>query len=105
MPVGAPPLPDEEIATIRRWIDEGAAPTKILSRGDFDRNEAINISDAVLLLNFLFVGGAAPSCQPIADTNSDGSVNLSDAVFLLSFLFVSGSAPEPLADTEREECT
>ena len=104
MPIGAPPLPDEAIETIRRWIDAGAAPTKPLSRGDFDRNETINISDAVLLLNFLFVGGAAPVCEPLVDTNTDGSVNLSDAVFLLSFLFVSGPAPDPMTVAEQQGC-
>lgn len=104
MPRGAPRLPDEVIETIRRWIDEGALPARPLSRGDFDLNETINITDAVLLLNFLFGGGAAPACGPLVDTNADGSVNLSDAVFLLSFLFVSGPAPAPMTPAEQQGC-
>ena len=100
----ARPLTASEIETIGRWIDEGALPRKPLTRGDFDRNDAINISDAVLLLNFLFAGGAAPACEPLVDTNTDGSVNLTDAVFLLSFLFVSGPTPDPMTDAEQQGC-
>ena len=104
MPTRPPALTNAEIETIRRWIDEGALPRKPLTRGDFDRNDAINISDAVLLLNFLFAGGAAPACEPLVDTNTDGSVNLTDAVFLLSFLFVSGPTPDPMTDAEQQGC-
>lgn len=104
MPLGAPPLLGAEIELIARWIDEGARPTRNLRRGDFDQNETVNISDAVLVLNFLFVGGASPVCNPLVDTNADGSVNLSDAVFLLSFLFASGPPPAPLSDAEKQSC-
>ncbi len=104
MPTRPPALTAAEIETIRRWIDEGALPARPLSRGDFDLNETTNISDAVLLLNFLFGGGAAPVCSPLVDTNADGSVNLSDAVFLLSFLFVAGPAPDPMTEAEQQGC-
>ena len=105
MPLRGAVLPDAAIETIGRWIDNGALPSKSMSRGDFDRNEAVNISDAVLLLNFLFSGGAAPDCESLVDTNDDGSINLSDAVFLLSFLFASGPAPAPMTAAEQQGCS
>ena len=104
MPTRPPALTNAEIETIRRWIDEGALPRKPLTRGDFDLNETINLTDAVGLLNFLFRAGAAPVCAPLVDANADGSVNLTDAVFLLSYLFASGPAPDPLTKAEQQGC-
>ncbi len=105
MPLGSAALPDAAIETIGRWIDEGALPSRSMSRGDFDRNDAVNISDAVLLLNIQLTGGASPVCESLVDTNDDDSINLSDAVFLLSFLFASGPAPAPMTAAEQQGCS
>ena len=70
----------------------------------FELTPICNAINAVLLLNFLFVGGEAPVCDPLVDTNSDGTVNLSDPVFLLSFLFVSGPAPNAMTAAEQHAC-
>ena len=42
MPLGSAALPDAAIETIGRWIDEGALPSRSMSRGDFDRNDAVH---------------------------------------------------------------
>ena len=63
-------------------------------RGDANGDAAGDISDAVATLNFLFSGGAAPTCDDAADTNDDGHVDISDAVALLGFLF-TGAPPPP----------
>jgi hypothetical protein len=55
------------------------------------------ISDAVFILNYLFIGGGAPDCMKAADVNDTGTVDLTDAVYLLNYLFIGGAAPaEPL---------
>lgn len=66
-------------------------------RGDANLDAAIDISDGVFILNFLFLGGDGPACADIANANSDGQVDMSDAVFLFSYLFLGGPAPEELA--------
>ena len=44
--------------------------------------------------NYLFIGGAEPTCQDSADADNNGSLQLTDGVFILMFLF-NGGAPPP----------
>ncbi len=62
-------------------------------RGDANRDAAIDISDALGVLEYLFIGGARPYCLDAADANDDGSVNITDAIGLLDHLFLGGSRP------------
>lgn len=62
-------------------------------RGDCNGDLAVNISDPVTLLAYLFNGGPL-GCAKAGDGNDDGQVNLGDAVYLLSAIF-SGGAPPP----------
>jgi hypothetical protein len=64
-------------------------------RGDANSDGVVNITDAIFLLNHLFLGGRAPPCAEASNANADGSVDISDAVSLLNFLFLGG--PEPPA--------
>ena len=65
--------------------------------GNVNRDADVNLSDAVYLLNALFIGGPAVECasadDSCADVNGDDEVNLSDAAYLLNHLFLGG--PEP----------
>ena len=63
------------------------------NRGDINVDGAINLSDAIYLLQGLFLGGPPPSCQDAADVNDDGAVNLSDPIYLLNALFLGGPQP------------
>lgn len=64
-----------------------AAPQ--FQRGDCSSDASVNIADALVLLGFLFSGGAI-TCEDACDANDDGALTLADAVVLLSFLFNSG---------------
>ncbi len=64
-------------------------------RGDVDDNGAVQLTDAVGILNFLFTGGEKPTCMETADANDDGAVQLTDVVRVLTFLFSGGPAPAP----------
>jgi hypothetical protein len=67
-------------------------------RGDADRNGTIEITDAIQVLSFLFLGGATPACEDAADGNDDGVLNLTDAIAILRSLFLgSGPLPAPAA--------
>jgi len=63
--------------------------------GDADGSKAINISDAVYLINFVFAGGPAPQPYPLCSGDPDGNclVSISDAVFLISYIFTFTEAP------------
>ena len=50
-------------------------PPRFFLRGDVDSNGSIEISDAVKLLNFLFLGALPPPCMDAADFNDRGSVD------------------------------
>jgi hypothetical protein len=62
-------------------------------RGDANGDNAVNISDPVFTLNYLFLEGTAPGCLDAADANDDESVDITDPIYLLGFLFASGAAP------------
>ncbi len=69
---------------------------QLFVRGDADRNESVNLSDAVAILRYLFdAERAVPACLDAADVNDNGSVDISDAAYLTGFLFLQGSAPLP----------
>jgi hypothetical protein len=62
-------------------------------RGDVDGNVAGEITDAISLLSFLYLGGAALDCPDAADVDDNGALEITDAINILSFLFLGGSAP------------
>jgi hypothetical protein len=62
-------------------------------RGDANTDQKVDISDAVAVLNYLFLGGVSPQCLDAADTDDSGDLNLTDAVYLLMHLFLGGDPP------------
>ena len=69
------------------------AATQGLTRatcGDADHSGAIDISDVVFLIAYIFGGGAAPYSTTMADADCSGSINISDAVTLISYIFSEG---------------
>jgi len=65
-------------------------------RGDANSLDAINIGDAVYLINYIFKGGPAPAFVELGDPNCDLRINIGDAVYLINYIFKSG--PEPCPD-------
>lgn len=61
--------------------------------GDANHDKSINVSDAVFIINYVFVGLTDPFIKYLGDANCDGSINVSDAVYLINFIFVGGPAP------------
>jgi len=67
--------------------------------GDANGDEAVNISDAVLVVNYAFSQGIPPEPLESGDVNCDSNVNVSDAVFIINFTFSSGFDPcDPSGD-------
>jgi hypothetical protein len=64
-------------------------------RGVVDASGSLlQITDAVQVFNFLFLGGPSPTCLDAADADDNGTLNLTDGVRILNHLFL-GSGPLP----------
>lgn len=72
----------------------GSAKPKF-HRGDSDQNGQLQLTDAVRILGYLFLGAAAPTCFDAADADDNGQVQLTDAVRILNYLFIGGAPPAP----------
>lgn len=87
-------------------------------RGDADDSGRLNITDAIFVLNWLFLGSANPGCTDAADVDDNGRNNITDAIQLLQFLFLGGPPPpapgrddcgidpsaDPLSDCDYQSC-
>jgi hypothetical protein len=62
-------------------------------RAEVTGDGAVDISDPVRILGWLFSGQSEPSCLDAADANDDGRADISDPVYILGFLFLGGPAP------------
>ena len=70
---------------------------------DYDVGDAIDISDLVYLVDYMFTGGPAPTC--VEEANIDGSccasgssenlsdIDISDLVYLVDYMFNDGPPP------------
>jgi hypothetical protein len=71
------------------------APRNPFLRGFVNKDNNVDLSDAVFVFQFLFLGGPSPQCRDAANVNDDSSVDISDGVYLLNFLFLGTAAPPP----------
>ena len=62
-------------------------------RGDADADGLVVVTDAILIVNHLFLGAAELPCREAADVNSDSSILVTDAIRLVNFLFLAGPPP------------
>jgi PKD repeat protein len=76
-------------------IDGVCHQEKIFYRGDSNDDGAIDISDPVHILRYLFMEGDRPPCRDSSDADDDGELDLNDAVFLLDFIFRDSIEPPP----------
>jgi len=70
-------------------------------RGDVNIDGSVDVSDALGIFNWLFLGGVGTPCENAADSNKDLSIDLTDGVHILSYLFMGGTPPAPPGP---EEC-
>jgi hypothetical protein len=74
-------------------------------RGDANASGTADMSDAITILGFLFLGSAMNDCSDAADVNDDGEVDISDPARLLSHLFLGSEAPPEPFDACGEDPT
>lgn len=72
--------------------------------GDANADGKVNVSDAVYIINYVFVGGNPPNPLKAGDANCDVSVNVSDAVWIINYVFVGGNLPCDLDGDSAWDC-
>ena len=63
-------------------------------RGETNSDGVIDISDAINIVNSLFLGEGEILCLDAADTTDDAQIDISDAIRVFRFLFSGGAPPE-----------
>jgi uncharacterized protein (TIGR02145 family) len=61
--------------------------------GDANGDSDVNVSDAVHIINYVFVGGDPPNPIESCDCNCDEACNVSDAVWIINYVFIGGHEP------------
>ena len=102
-----------DVPTLIGFVDAGSDTTTLTAtitlsapfslpnlyrRGDVDANSALELTDALQLLNFLFTLGPSPACLAAADVNADLEISIADAMH--SILYLIHDAPPPPAPFE-----
>ncbi len=64
-------------------------------RGDANQDVAVNVTDAVFLLAYLFEPGGLLRCEDAADASDDGRIDLTDPIRILNVLFSNATMPGP----------
>jgi Peptidase family C25/Propeptide_C25/Dockerin type I domain len=72
--------------------------------GDANADAEVNVSDAVHIINYVFVGGNPPDPLESGDVNCDITCNVSDAVWIINYVFVGGNMPCDSDGDEFPDC-
>lgn len=73
-------------------------------RGDANGDGQNDVSDAIAIFSFLFLGGPAPACREAANTDDSPAIDISDGIFLLAFLFLGVVIPPAPGAPSRAPC-
>lgn len=101
-----PPDPPESIPEVHNLVMLGDSAVRPLLaegggveirrgfiRGDANKDDGVDISDPVFILQYIFMGAAVPPCKDSGDANNDTRLDISDSIWLLSYLFRGGPQP------------
>jgi parallel beta-helix repeat protein len=86
------------------WDGDGLGDVCDYMCGDANHDYAINVSDAVYIINYVFVGGGEPDPYEAGDANCDTTVNISDAVWIINYVFVGGNIPGDIDGDDIIDC-
>jgi sugar lactone lactonase YvrE len=96
MPNGLVSLTAAQIDIVRNWILQGAvedAPlSRNFSRGDPNADGAADLTDAIAILDSLFLGGGELGCEKAGDADDNGTLEITDAIAQLGYLFLGNPA-------------
>jgi agmatine/peptidylarginine deiminase len=72
--------------------------------GDANGDEIVNVSDAVHIINYIFIGGDPPDPPEAGDCNCDENCNISDAVWIINYVFINGNMPCDTSGDGQPDC-
>jgi len=73
--------------------------------GDANVDETVTVSDAVFIINYVFISGSpAPDPLEAGDVNCDDATNVSDAVWIINYVFSEGNTPCDLNGDTVPDC-
>jgi hypothetical protein len=75
------------------YVIYGAYGDKKFLRGDANGDGVLDISDAVAILSYLFIGGVKPLCLDALDADDSGVLDITDVAYLLGYLFLAQPPP------------
>jgi hypothetical protein len=84
-------------------VDPGKIFVGVFLRSDSNEDAAVDLTDQINILSYLFRGTFHPSCLDALDVNDDEEVDLIDPMYGLTFLFNTGRnipAPFPICDKD-----
>ncbi|HVR72768.1 MAG TPA: dockerin type I repeat-containing protein [Planctomycetota bacterium] len=67
----------------------------LFRRGDVDGSGTLDLTDALRVLGYLFLGSGEPECLETADADDSGRIELTDALRILNYLFLGGLVLPP----------
>jgi len=86
-----------------RCLDEATAEIRIscsdsgpaFVRGDADGSGKIDLTDAILILGYLYLGehNSVPDCLDASDADDNGKLEITDPIGILGHLFLGGDPP------------
>ena len=85
------------------WYVDDVAVTPLASsdrpfrRADADVDDEVNITDAIVMLTYLFIDSdpSVVPCEKAIDVDDNGKLQITDPVYLLGSLFLDGAPPLP----------
>lgn len=80
-----------DFSTVSRVVE--ISPELWFVRGEVNGDDAVDLSDVIFTLTYLFARGDRPEPLASADVNASGAVDIADPVYLLGWLFRGGPAP------------
>jgi hypothetical protein len=72
--------------------------------GDADRSGAVDIDDAVYLVDYIFSGGPGPDPYESGDADCSALVDIGDVVYLIAYILAGGNAPCDSAGDGVPDC-
>ena len=75
----------------------------VFIRGDFDSNGQVDSTDAVAILDYLFLGAFQSSCLDSGDADDDGRLRITDPIVILTHLFITSEPlPSPFSQAGED---
>ena len=85
-----------DLVTYQPYTTGGGVFINDVLRGDANHDEAVNVGDAVFIINYAFRDGVSPITFEAGDANFDFMINVADAVYLINYIFRDGPPPNDI---------